>query len=143
MSTHLAERSETEFDEQSETVLAEQSSQPAEQVSVERETRTRTQTEKGREYRVTFLENNFKAALSVWRRASNKASVLMSDCQDADILRAHRGSLEAALDEFHIKFYQLQGLKEDVSIESEKIEQADIEHHRIMQSICECIREIE
>ena len=32
----------------------------------------------------------------------------MSDCPEARILRAHRGSFEAALDELHIKFYQLQ-----------------------------------
>ena len=112
--------------DQSETELLEQTGQSAEQVSIDRESRTRTLTEKDRDYRITFLENNFKTALSVWRGASNKASVLMSDCQDADILRIHRNSLKTALEEFHMKLYQLYGLNENVSVEAERLNQIEI-----------------
>lgn len=68
--------------------------QPSDQVVVIPEMRERNLTEKGLAFRISFCKNNFKTALSAWRRRSNKISVLMSNCQDADILREHRGLVE-------------------------------------------------
>ena len=85
---------------QSQIDLDEQTEQAAEQTPLDRESRTRTLTERGREHKIIFYENNFKIAFSVWRRTSNKITVLLSDYQDADILRMHRNNLETALEEF-------------------------------------------
>lgn len=117
--------------------------QPGDQVVVTPEMRERNLTEKGLAFRISFCENNFKTALSAWRRRSNKVSVLMSDCQDADILREHRGLVENALEELTMKVHQLKAVKDSVLVETEKLEQVESDHLRLMQGISECIREIE
>ena len=128
---------------QSEIDLAEQTEQAAEQTPLDRESRTRTLTERGREHKINFYKNNFKTALSVWQRTSNKITVLLSDCQDADILKMHRNNLEIALEEYHMKFYPLEGLKENISAEANRLDQIEGEHQHLMHSISEYIRDLD
>lgn len=121
----------------------EEQEQPCDQEVVSPEIRERNLTERGLAFRISFHENNFKTALSTWRLKSSKVSVLMSDCQDADILREHRGLVENALQELIMKVHQLKAVKDDVLTETEKLEQVESDHLRLMQDISECIREIE
>ena len=72
-----------------------------------------------------------------------KLTVLLSDCRDPDTLRLQRNNLETAFDELHTKYYQLEGLKDDVSAESEKLDQTESDHQRLMHNISECIRDLE
>lgn len=117
--------------------------QPSDQVVVTPEMRERNLTEKGLAFRISFCENNFKTALSAWWRRSNKVLVLMSDCQDADILREHRGLVENMLEELTMKAHQLKAVKDSVLVETEKLEQVESDHLRLMKGISECIRGIE
>ena len=41
-----------------------------------------------------------------------------------------------------MKFYQFQGLKENVSVEAERLAQIEIAYQRLMQSISECIHHL-
>ena len=120
-----------------------ESEQPCNQTMVNPEAREQKLNEKGLAYRISLLESNYKTALSSWRRRSNKLSVLMADCQDVTLLREHRDKVENALEELRIGVDQLQGLKDNVIAETEKLEQVESDHQNLMRSICECIREIE
>ena len=55
----------------------------------------------------------------------------------------HSNNLEIALEEFHMKFYQLEGLKENVSAEANRLDQIEGEHQRLMHSISACIRDLD
>lgn len=121
----------------------EEPEQPCDEVVVTPEMRERNFTERGLAFRISFYEDNFKTALSTWRRRSNKVSVLMSDWQDADILREHRGLVNGALEELILKMHQLKAVKDNILVETEKLEQEESDHLRLMQNISECIREIE
>lgn len=67
----------------------------------------------------------------------------MSDCQDADILREHRGLVENMLEELTMKAHQLKAVKDSVLVETEKLEQVESDHLRLMKGISECIPGIE
>ena len=42
-----------------------------------------------------------------------------------------------------MKFYQLEGLKENVSAEANRLDQIESEHERLMHSISECLRDLD
>ena len=106
----------------------EESEQPCDQTMVNTEAHEQKLNEKGLAYRISLLESNYKTALSSWRRRSNKLSVLMADCQDVTLLREHRDKVENALEELRIGVDQLQGLKDNVIAETEKLEQVESDH---------------
>ena len=105
--------------------------------------RERSMTDKGRDYQISLRENHFKTAISSWRRLSNKTSVLLSDCKDVDSSRNQRDLLQYSLEELDTKYQQLMEVKDNVSVENEKLENIEVEHQRIMQMVSAKIVEIE
>lgn len=64
-----------------------------------KETRTRTLTEKGREYNASLAIEARKTLYKKWRRQLNRLSALLVDSEDVTLLRTERNELETLFNE--------------------------------------------
>ena len=105
--------------------------------------RQRNMTAAYTESQITLGERNFKNAMSTYRRRANKALTFITDnCQTEDI-RKLRDLSQESLDELCDIFAKIEGLKENCTVESEKLENVEADHQILMQNISLHIRELE
>ena len=99
-------------------------------------------SEKGKDYRISLLENKFKSAISAWRKKSNILLNTITDSNNTVVNRNNRDNLQNKLDELSEVLETLQQNKEDCRTEANLFENTEAEHQKIITRVSERISEL-
>ena len=103
------------------------------------------QTEKGVQWQADVKRKEFRASLTIWRRAANKLRTLLADEVEISDVRLHRDTSQQAMDraieaqETLSAFLHASSLEDD---SAERLEDAEVEHAALMKQTHERLLEL-
>ena len=106
------------------------------------EPRTRTLTEKGKEYQISVLQGQFKSTVSSWRIKSNQLSSTLTDSNNANVIRNVRDSFQEIFVRLCEIIERLRQIKDDCSLEDDKLDRIEADHQQIMLNVSQRISEL-
>ena len=107
--------------------------------------RDRKMTEKGREWQIQQSLNNFRAAVSGWRKCANHMQSLLSDTDSISVLRNSRKEIERHMQNVSDMFVQVCAVipGENNRETTQRYDMVESENHHLLKTVGERIREIE
>jgi len=107
--------------------------------------RDRHLTEKGLEYQIQLRMDDFKTAVSRWRRESTQTRVALDEANDVDILRENRRRLSEEAGKTKEAFDRLCTLTDSDVVHDAKLryEEVEMEHCTLIKDVSEAIRELQ